>query len=319
MKVSKTEDILYDALNKIGLYPKRQYPISDHHVDFAFPEDKLVIEVDGPDHLTEKQKEIDERRRDIAENLGWKVRRFNAKEVYEKTGETADKIKWMLTRNNNNKSLSDFSRKKKVTKIEEKYKSDSDVNLPILKSRSISSEERHRKREMARSLLDSRGWKGKVSLTPQSPIKRKPTLLTILSPESRHNKPPYWLIIVIILLIGFLFFLNYLQSDIITGLVTNENVNISYPSPPAAPIIPDVEVGVEGFNINIKNNLQTPVYVNVTYQQYSQWFGIDNKVTFVELVNPNSVKTITDWAGNTNIATSNAPYSISIINYTYSK
>jgi len=96
-KVSKTEEILFEAMEYIGLNPKRQYLISKHHVDFAFPERLLVVEVDGIHHRTREEVERDEKRRDVAENLGWRVKRFTAEEVYENPTKIAWKIKNLLS------------------------------------------------------------------------------------------------------------------------------------------------------------------------------------------------------------------------------
>ena len=112
-KKSKAEEILLIEMNKLGLYPKTQHTISKHHVDFAFPESKFIIEVDGPYHRTINQQRIDEKRRDIAEREGWQVKRFPAEDVYENPGEIAKKIKWMMSRNNNRK-LSYFDKRKET-------------------------------------------------------------------------------------------------------------------------------------------------------------------------------------------------------------
>jgi len=100
MKTSKTEDILFECMCNIGLKPKRQYLISKHHPDFAFPKEKLVVEVDGPHHRTRTEIERDEKRRDVAENLGWSVKRFTAEEVYENPEKIAWKIKFILDKIN---------------------------------------------------------------------------------------------------------------------------------------------------------------------------------------------------------------------------
>jgi very-short-patch-repair endonuclease len=121
-KISKTEDRLYEAMLSIGLKPERQYPISKMKVDFAFLKEKLVIEVDGWEyHKNRKQREIDEKRRDIAENLGWKVKRFTAEEVYENSEKIAWRIYQILGKSKNNKRLSDFE-KKEISPIKESKK-----------------------------------------------------------------------------------------------------------------------------------------------------------------------------------------------------
>lgn len=121
-KSSKTEDILYEAMLDIGLRPRRQYPISRHHVDFAFPKQKLIIEVDGWEyHKDRKQREIDEKRRDIAENLGWRVKRFTAEEVYEDPRSIAWKVHNLLK---DKKSIKDYNYKLKDKFYKEDYSSE---------------------------------------------------------------------------------------------------------------------------------------------------------------------------------------------------
>jgi len=51
--------------------------------DFAFPELKIDVEIDGGTHTQENVKKIDERRDIFSRKQGWKVIRFTAKEVKE--------------------------------------------------------------------------------------------------------------------------------------------------------------------------------------------------------------------------------------------
>ncbi len=96
---SNTEKNLLNVLNSIGLYPKTQYSISKMTVDFAFPDERAVIEIDGPEHrLNRTQKEADGNRDDYLQSIGWKVRRFSAEETYENTEKVAYKIKVFLQR-----------------------------------------------------------------------------------------------------------------------------------------------------------------------------------------------------------------------------
>lgn len=91
-----TENRLYEAMQKIGLNPEPQYPISQMKVDFAFPEEMLVIEINGVCHETEEQKIIDKKRWFVLNNLGWKRRTFTAKQVHYYSMEVAHKIKKLL-------------------------------------------------------------------------------------------------------------------------------------------------------------------------------------------------------------------------------
>jgi len=58
----------------MGLSFRRQMPIGGYIVDFACPEYKLVVEIDGSQHA-EKQAH-DQARTDYLEQQGWQVVRF---------------------------------------------------------------------------------------------------------------------------------------------------------------------------------------------------------------------------------------------------
>jgi very-short-patch-repair endonuclease len=58
-----------------------KYRAGIYEYDFAFPEHKLDIEIDGGTHILEKVKRIDARRDEWSESQGWKVIRFSAKKV----------------------------------------------------------------------------------------------------------------------------------------------------------------------------------------------------------------------------------------------
>ena len=96
---SFTEKKVLRELNKLGIYPEIQYKISNIHVDFAFPEKKIAIEIDGPGHRTEEGKRRDGNRDDFLQTSGWKVRRYTEKEVDESPQWVAKKIIDFLNRN----------------------------------------------------------------------------------------------------------------------------------------------------------------------------------------------------------------------------
>ena len=117
-KISKTEDILYEIMLGMGLKPERQYPISKMKVDFAFPKEKLVVEVDGEyKRNAEGMKSLFERR--IAcENEGWRVVNFISEEVYK----NPEKIAWRISHMLNNQkegSILEFFNKKKEFNIKD--------------------------------------------------------------------------------------------------------------------------------------------------------------------------------------------------------
>jgi len=59
----------------------RQKPIGNYIVDFYCPSAKLIIELDGGQHLTEKGKSEDEKRDEYLKRLGFEVKRYSDIEV----------------------------------------------------------------------------------------------------------------------------------------------------------------------------------------------------------------------------------------------
>jgi len=96
IKDSKTQKRFFSKLKEIGLSPKYNHLISKMHVDIAFPDDKLVIEVDGPDHNKPEQKKVDCERDRQLQMRGWRVIRIPATEVYDDETKQAYKIKHTL-------------------------------------------------------------------------------------------------------------------------------------------------------------------------------------------------------------------------------
>jgi very-short-patch-repair endonuclease len=60
----------------MGLGFRRQMPIAGYIVDFACPEKKLIVEVDGSQHGEGQQADIDAKRDRRLEELGWTILRF---------------------------------------------------------------------------------------------------------------------------------------------------------------------------------------------------------------------------------------------------
>ena len=60
------------------------YRVGRYIFDFAFPESKLDVEIDGSLHLTEKGIVHDQKRDEYSKNLGWKVLRISAVDVKNK-------------------------------------------------------------------------------------------------------------------------------------------------------------------------------------------------------------------------------------------
>lgn len=79
------ENKFYDAMIKLGLNPEPQYVISKMTVDFAFPDKKMVIEVNGDYHNSKFQRSRDFKRRMWLKVLGWKIFYYNSDTVYDNT------------------------------------------------------------------------------------------------------------------------------------------------------------------------------------------------------------------------------------------
>jgi very-short-patch-repair endonuclease len=63
---------------------ERQYPIGDRYViDIAFPSEKVAIEVDGIQHLSDSQRKKDKERDDFLRFNGWVVVRVLDKKFFK--------------------------------------------------------------------------------------------------------------------------------------------------------------------------------------------------------------------------------------------
>lgn len=71
----------------------QEYRNGLYSYDFAFPDLKIDIEIDGSTHNSEKVKKIDKRRDEWSLNEGWEVIRFSAKEVKENLILCIEKVK----------------------------------------------------------------------------------------------------------------------------------------------------------------------------------------------------------------------------------
>jgi very-short-patch-repair endonuclease len=82
--LTDSEALLWSRLrNKqlLGLQFYRQKPIGEYIVDFYAPRAKLVVEVDGSQHMEEEHALKDRDRDAYLASLGLKVLRFNSREV----------------------------------------------------------------------------------------------------------------------------------------------------------------------------------------------------------------------------------------------
>ena len=79
---TRAEMALEPIIATAGRPYRFQHLVSTRYIlDFAFIEDKIAVEVDGPSHSTASQKEIDKLKTAFLEKRGWRVIRisnFNA-------------------------------------------------------------------------------------------------------------------------------------------------------------------------------------------------------------------------------------------------
>ena len=83
-KPAPAEAVLWKCLRNralAGFKFRRQHLIGRYVVDFACPECKVAVEVDGESHLSSRRE--DEERSRLLELEGWSVQRFWNTEVYE--------------------------------------------------------------------------------------------------------------------------------------------------------------------------------------------------------------------------------------------
>ena len=96
-KMSYPEKIFKNALETVGITGwSYNYQHGIYSYDFAFPSQKLDIEIDGNTHTQENVKKIDARRDKFSIDSGWTVIRFTAKEVKENVILCIEKIKMLM-------------------------------------------------------------------------------------------------------------------------------------------------------------------------------------------------------------------------------
>ena len=89
-----TEDILWQRLrgNQLGSKVRRQHVIENFIIDFAFLNEKLLIEVDGDYHNDQEQKKYDDSRSAYLMELGYEIMRFKNIEVENDVDSVIKKI-----------------------------------------------------------------------------------------------------------------------------------------------------------------------------------------------------------------------------------
>lgn len=89
---SPIEKMFYElAFHELNMYP--QHPVGPYRLDFAIPEKRIAIELDGHEyHKTKEQRTHDAARdRYLMEN-DWTVLRFTGTEIYKNTKACVDQI-----------------------------------------------------------------------------------------------------------------------------------------------------------------------------------------------------------------------------------
>lgn len=90
------KDIWYRLLKKLPMTVKRQKIFGSYIVDFYIPSKKIVIEIDGVQHLFGEQRSSDEKRDQYFEGLGIKVLRYNNEDVNRRFNVVAENILYYL-------------------------------------------------------------------------------------------------------------------------------------------------------------------------------------------------------------------------------
>lgn len=85
-ELTRAETILWRYLKGRQLHGhafRRQHPVGRYIADFACVSERLVVEVDGATHSTDKEVAHDAKRTAYMESEGWKVLRVGNLDVYE--------------------------------------------------------------------------------------------------------------------------------------------------------------------------------------------------------------------------------------------
>jgi len=89
------EKMMFEELAKHKIKTVFQYPIRCKYgyiIDFAIPEQKIIIECDG-EHWHKKGNTHDRNRDGYLKNLGWKVLRFRGNEIKNNIDDCIERIK----------------------------------------------------------------------------------------------------------------------------------------------------------------------------------------------------------------------------------
>lgn len=95
---TKSELALEPHLAKLGRVYRFQHPVWSYGVflDFAWPLEKVALEVDGAEHRTKAGKEKDAERTAKLERLGWTVVRCTNEEAQNEPDKVVARVKEVL-------------------------------------------------------------------------------------------------------------------------------------------------------------------------------------------------------------------------------
>ena len=98
--MTEAESVFWSLVKNSALGERclRQHIIGDYIVDFLFRRSKVIIEIDGGYHSTDKQQEDDALRTDWLEHQGYKVIRFTNEQVLFDTEHVINNLKSSLSR-----------------------------------------------------------------------------------------------------------------------------------------------------------------------------------------------------------------------------
>ena len=89
---SEEKHLWYDFLKRLPYNVRRQHNIENYIVDFYIAEKKVVIEVDGRQHLSFEHKEADEERDAVLAAWGISVLRYSNDNIRNNFNDVADDI-----------------------------------------------------------------------------------------------------------------------------------------------------------------------------------------------------------------------------------
>lgn len=96
---TKAEKALWDVLRdykRDGFRFRRQVPFDNYIVDFACHSAKLIIEVDGQTHSSDKEITYDVKRQAFLESRGYKVMRFWNEDIFKSLHQVIAEIETFL-------------------------------------------------------------------------------------------------------------------------------------------------------------------------------------------------------------------------------